>query len=117
MFLNKPLKINSCFKFIQFSLLWAVTFSVLFRGSVCQCNQRRGKKFPTVQTRKKLNLEILQKVPVCAAQVEFVPSYNVCTAPRIVEKEDSWFSQMADLTSLSFSITKLCTASTASCLE
>lgn len=50
-----------------------------------------AKKFPTVQTRKKFKVEILQKVPVCTAQVPFCSLVaDVCTAPRIVEKQSAF---------------------------
>lgn len=60
--------------------------------------KERAKKFPTVQTRKKFKVEILQKVPVCTAQVPFCSLVtDVCTAPRIVEKQspfgfDRWLT-------------------------
>lgn len=65
-----------------------------------------AKKFPTVQTRKKFKVEILQKVPVCTTQVPFCsPVTDVCTAPRIVEEQsalgfDRWLTWQVSIASV-----------------
>lgn len=65
-----------------------------------------AQKFPTVQTRKKFKVEILQKVPVCTAQVPFCSLVtDVCTAPRIVERQsafgfDRWLTWQVSIASV-----------------